>query len=1117
MKLTFLQHDHWLKIMRVTSGVFILVTVLLSAAQAHSVSGQNVLDQRLSLNVKDESLQQVLKKIQLLAKVNFTYKSVDVTSPDKVTLSVRDRELKYILNSVLAPAGLEYAVANKNIVIRKKVHVTQDVDIRGKVTSDAGEALPGASVVVKGTSIGTTTDADGSFALRVPDDGVLVVSFIGFTVYEEAVGSKAFFEIKLASDATQLQDIVVVGYGSAKKSEVLGAVSTVSTREVSSRNYNTAAELMQGTVPGVTVMNNGGDPTATADIKIRGIGSLNAESPLIILDGVIYSGSISMINPNEVESISVLKDAASAAIYGARASAGVILITTKKGKSSSHVEVNYQQGFQQVAKKLEALNAAERADAANLATDNAGQDRIPAFDATLNPGSRITKTNWMDEIFQAGVINNLDVSADGGNQKSNYFISGGYRRNQGILLNTESQRYTARINSSHEILKGVRLGENLSYSSWNGQSGNTSSAYTGAIMTALYYPANATVYREDGSGKFGGVPEEYSNAYGDLINPVAYLKRLDNDNPTSTLLINPYLEVDIIKGLKFRSNWALTQNRRDSKQFNVKILETGKIFDFNELYQTSDNQDIFLTEQTLSYETTLHDDHHFSALAGFTYQRNKSEFFSVKGTGFDNEDDQYRYLLNAKTIEVLSSGGPEEVIVSSLARVNYNYQGKYLLTAVIRRDGTSKLLSSNRWVTYPSVSVGWNIIQESFLQDVNILSDLKLRGSWGINGNLGGLEPYPFAVGLARTRAWIGQDPQITYGYAEAALSNPNLKWESSEQQNVGLDFGLLEGQLTGSLDVFKKTNSDMLFKKSLPGAAGAPSGQWINGGEVVNKGFELGITYRKNQGELTYDITANVSRVRNEISFITEDNKFQNVGPAVRTMPQANINLVGSAFGSFYGYRTAGVFKSDEDAVNYVNGNGARYQPSALAGDFKFVDKDRDGDIDNDDRDILGNPLPDLTYSLNANFAYKGFDLNLFFQGVHGNSIFNSVRALGLNAGYGYNLLAESRNAWSPENPDATIPRLSMKDPNNNWTRVSDFFIEDGSFLRLKNVTLGYTLKNELLKKVNVRLYVTAQNLFTITDYSGMDPEVGIGNYGVDTGMYPLSRIFLAGINLKF
>jgi len=1119
MKLTFIQRDLWLKIMKATSIVCILATVLLSTAHAHGVSGQQVLNQRLSLNVKNESLPQVLKRIQQLVDVNFSYKNTDMTSGEKVTLLVRDSELKDVLERLLKPAGLEYAVANKNIVIRKaahRQHAVKDVDISGKITSDTGEPLPGASILVKGTSIGTTTNADGEFTLRVPDDGVLVISFIGFEVYEEAVGNKVRFDIQLKADATQLQDVVVVGYGTAHRSEVLGAVSTVGLKEVSSRNYNTAAELLIGTVPGVTVLNNGGDPTATADIKIRGIGSMNAEKPLIILDGVIFEGNINMINPNEIENISVLKDAASAAIYGARASGGVILITTKRGKSSNHVEVNYQQGIQQVGKKLEALNANERADIANIATDNAGLDRIPAFDAVNNPDSRVTRTNWMDEIFQTGVINNLDVALDGGNEKSNYYISGGYRRNEGILLNTHGERYTARINSSHEIWKGVRIGENLSYSYWDGQTGNTSSGYTGAIIGALYYPANATVYAQDGSGKFGGVPDLYANAYGDLINPVAYLKRLDSHSPTTTLLINPYLEVKPLPGLLFRSNWGITQTRLDYKQFDVKVLETGKIFDFNTLWQTSDNHNSFLTEQTLTYEKSF-GDHNLSALAGFTYQHNTREMSAVKGTGFDNEDPAYRYMQNATTITAVESSGEEDIIMSYVGRVNYNYKGKYLLSGVLRRDGTSKLISSNRWKAYPSVSLGWNITQESFMDDVSFISDLKLRASWGMIGNLGALPSYPYAVGLARTRAWVGLDPQIAYGYAEVGLSNQNLKWESSKQQNIGLDFGLLDGSLSGSLDVFKKTNYDMLFSKVLPGTAGAPNGQWINGGNVVNKGIELGITYRQTKGALAYDITANVARVKNEIGFITEDNKFQNTGPKVRTLPNANINLVGSALGSFYGYKTAGLFRSDDEAATYVNADGERYQPSAKGGDFKFIDTDKDGDIDNDDRVVLGNPFPKFTYSLNANVMYKGFDLNLFFQGVQGNKIFNTARLLGLNPGYGYNLLSEVKNAWSPTNTGASIPRPSMADPNNNWTRVSDFFIEDGSFLRLKNVTLGYTVKQELLGRMKLRLYVTAQNLFTITNYSGMDPEVGISNSGVDTGMYPVSRIYMAGLNLKF
>ena len=1125
MKIESLRHDHWLKIMKLTTLALLLTTTVLSVGRAGDASGQSVLDQRVSLRAKDQPLRDVFKTLQQLADVNFMYKSSDVNADKKITFSAANKELKEVLTKLLKPIGLEFTAVGKNIVVKpipktEPTSTAPKIRVTGMVTTaDTGETLPGVSVLLKGTERGTTTDADGAYSIDVDDEAsVLIFSFIGFKATEVIVGAQTKIDVKLEIDAVQLQDVVVVGYGTAKKSEVLGAVGSPSLKEASSRNYNTAAELLQGTVPGVTVMNNGGDPTGSPDIRIRGVGSLNTEAPLIVLDGVIYWGALSTISPNDIESISVLKDAASAAIYGARASGGVILIRTKSGKADKvNVEVNYQLGVQQVAKKLTPLNAAERADAANLATDNAGLPRIPAFDAALNPDSRITKTNWMDEIFQTGVIESLDASVSGGSKSSSYFISGGYRKNEGILLNTQAKRYTARINSEHEILKGVRLGENMTYMFWDGQTGNTSSAYTGAIMTALYYPANATVYREDGSGKFGGVPDAYSNAYGDLINPVAYLKRLDNHTPTSTLLINPYLEVDIIKGLKFRSNFGLTQIRRNNKQFNVKVLETGKIFDFNELYQTTDNQNVFLTEQTLSYEKAIGEDHHISALAGFTYERKKSEWSTVKGTGFDNEDPAYRYMSNATTLQTIGAGGPEEKVMSYLGRVNYNYKGKYLLTAVIRRDGTSRLISDLRWKNYPSVSVGWNLAEESFMEDVSLVSDLKLRASWGKIGNLGGLPLYPFAVGLARTRAWIGGDPIINYGYAESGLSNQNLVWETSEQKNIGLDFGLLRGKLSGSLDVFRKTNYDMLFQKSLPGTAGSPDGQWINGGDVVNKGFELGLTYRKNEGAVKFDITANFSRVKNEIRSITEDNKFLNAGPAVRTMPQANINIVGSPWNAFYGYKTAGLFKSDDEASSYVNGSGVKYQPAAKAGDFKFVDTNGDGTINNDDRAILGSPFPDFTYSLNGNISFKGFDLNVFFQGVHGNSIFNSARALGLNAGYGYNLLAESKNAWSPTNPDATIPRLSMSDPNNNWTRVSDFFIEDGSFLRLKNVTLGYTLPTRIFNKVQMRIYVTAQNLFTITNYSGMDPEVGITNSGVDVGMYPLARVYMSGLTLKF
>jgi TonB-linked SusC/RagA family outer membrane protein len=913
-----------------------------------------------------------------------------------------------------------------------------------------------------------------------------------------------------------------MGYGSVKKSEVLGAVGSVSMKETSSRTYNNAAELLQGTVAGVTVINNGGDPTSEPTINIRGIGSLNKETPLIVLDGIIYSGSLNTINPNDIGSISVLKDAASAAIYGARASGGVILITSKKGVSERiNVNVNYQGGFQNVAKKLDVLNAAEYADAMNTARDNAGMPRIPAFNTAFEPTARTTKTNWMDEIFQTGEIQDLSISINGKTEKSNFFISGSYRKNEGILLNTFGSRYTARANSSFKLAPNFTIGENMSYSLTDGQTANTANAYTGAILGAIFYPPNATIYREDGSGQFGGVPEKYIGSYGDVINPVAYLKRLDNRNPVSTILLNPYAEWEVIKGLKLKSNWGYTRIQSDYKEFDVKITEPGKIFDFNRLTQRTATTTDILSEQTISYEKSL-GNHNFSALGGYTFQQTKREFYDVEGTGFDSEDPSQRYLLNAKLIQQLGAGLEEEIISSYVGRLNYDYNQKYLLSGIVRRDGTSKLLSQNRWKVYPSVSAGWLISEEGFMKGLNpIINSLKLRGSWGQIGNLGNLGPYQFSVPLSQTSGLIGATPVINYGYSERELSNPNLKWESSEQANVGLDFSLLNHALSGSLDAYVKTNKDMLVRDQLPGVAGTPDGRIVNSGDVENRGIEASLTYQKTRGEFKFDVTANAAFLTNKIESIKDG--LTSLEPLnlsrVRSLPLANIYQVGSPVGAFYGYATDGLFQSTAEAKAYVNSKGDVYQPNAVAGDIRFKDANGDGVINNSDRVVLGSPFPKATYSLNANFRYKGFDMNIFLNAVTGNSVFNAVKYTGLNASFpGYNLLADSKDAWSPTNTDTNIPVLSSTDNNNNFGRISDFYIEDASFLRLRNLSIGYTVKESWLNgKAKLRFFISGQNLFTITKYSGMDPEVGLDNFGMDLGRYPLSRIYMTGVNATF
>jgi TonB-linked SusC/RagA family outer membrane protein len=1095
-----------------------------------SLKAANVdINKRVTLKVENEGIKNIFQEIEKQADVHFMYESSQINSNQKISLKLNNVTLEQALDKVCSSFLLKYEIVKDNIVIRKNQKLASadqnKITISGTVFGgDDGMPLPGVGIKDKTSNAATATDFDGTFKLEInAAEATLMFSYVGYVTQEiKITKSETNLSIKLAADMKQLQEVVVMGYGSVKKSEVLGAVGSVSMKETSSRTYNNAAELLQGTVAGVTVINNGGDPTSEPTINIRGIGSLNKETPLIVLDGIIYSGSLNTINPNDIGSISVLKDAASAAIYGARASGGVILITSKKGVSERiNVNVNYQGGFQNVAKKLDVLNAAEYADAMNTARDNAGMPRIPAFNTEFEPTARTTKTNWMDEIFQTGEIQDLSISINGKTEKSNFFISGSYRKNEGILLNTFGSRYTARANSSFKLAPNFTIGENMSYSLTDGQTANTANAYTGAILGAIFYPPNATIYKEDGSGQFGGVPEKYIGSYGDVINPVAYLKRLDNRNPVSTILLNPYAEWEVIKGLKLKSNWGYTRIQSDYKEFDVKITEPGKIFDFNRLTQRTATTTDILSEQTISYEKSL-GNHNFSALGGYTFQQTKREFYDVEGTGFDSEDPSQRYLLNAKLIQQLGAGLEEEIISSYVGRLNYDYNQKYLLSGIVRRDGTSKLLSQNRWKVYPSVSAGWLISEEGFMKGLNpIVNSLKLRGNWGQIGNLGNLGPYQFSVPLSQTSGLIGATPVINYGYSERELSNPNLKWESSEQANVGLDFSLLNHALSGSLDAYVKTNKDMLVRDQLPGVAGTPDGRIVNSGDVENRGIEASLTYQKTRGEFKFDVTANAAFLTNKIESIKDG--LTSLEPLnlsrVRSLPLANIYQVGSPVGAFYGYATDGLFQSTAEAKAYLNSKGDVYQPNAVAGDIRFKDANGDGVINNSDRVVLGSPFPKATYSLNANFRYKGFDMNIFLNAVTGNSVFNAVKYTGLNASFpGYNLLADSKDAWSPTNTDTNIPVLSSTDNNNNFGRISDFYIEDASFLRLRNLSIGYTVKESWLNgKAKLRFFISGQNLFTITKYSGMDPEVGLDNFGMDLGRYPLSRIYMTGVNATF
>ncbi|TKK71069.1 TonB-dependent receptor [Ilyomonas limi] len=1111
--------------------------------QLHAQSSEqsNLLKTVISIDADRLPLQKILSEISTNSGVKLAY---DVNEVSKYIVTLHDKRqftIEDVLNKALQNTGLTYQAYANTIVIFNKAakgtsaavgannHLVQyatykevQQKITGKVVDENGP-VQNASVFIKGTSTGTITDAKGNFELEADAGEVtIVVSIVGYKSREVKLTAGGNNVIQLEHEDNQLEKVVVVGYGTQSRAKVTGAVADVKLDKITSRSVSGIGDVLQGKAPGVIVQNEGGDPTSQPRVYIRGLGGINGESALYVVDGVIYSGT-PVINPNEIESIDVLKDA-SAAIYGARASGGVILITTKKGKAgAATVTLDAKLGSQTPWRKLHSLNAKEYADVMNLAADNAGVARLPAFDASVYPDGQITRTDWINEVFRTGPVNDYNVNITGGNDKSKYFTSFGYRKADGILLNTYTERYNFRFNSDHQLKPWLKFGENMQYAYTNGNGANTSSAYTGALLASLFYPPSIAPYTADGS--FSGLPVEYAGNYGDVINPVAYLKRLDSKTPVNTLLLNPYVDIKIMDGLNFHSNFSITKSFSSNKSFSTKVPEIGKIFDYNQLSQTASDFTDLLAEQTVNYNKKF-GLHTINAVAGYTYQNTKSDYVYVFAQGFDDESEAYRYFQNATQIFQPSSGHSESALISYLARVNYDYAGKYLLSVLGRRDGSSLVAEKNKFENYGSASAGWVISRENFMAGTkNWLSNLKIRGSYGVLGNLGSLPVNAVNQPLAATASYFGAVPTVYYGYAENTLSNPDLKWATSKQANVGLDAGFMGNRLSLTADYFVKTTGDMILQIAVPSTAGVTNGKWINAGEARDKGIELGINYSNGpQAAFQYSIGATFTKVSNTLLSLNDSaTNISTSGINIRSTLTPVIIQTGQTLYAYNVVQTAGIFKTEAEVNSYVNKDGGLIQPNAKPGDLKFVDANGDGVINDNDRVVKGSAYPKFSYGFSFNAAYKGFDLNVFLQGVQGNKLFNGLKYLGLQSsvsGQNYNMLEDIKNAWSPSNPNADIPRVSLSDPNGNFSTTSDWFIEDGSYMRVKNLTLGYTLPATLTERLHLntlRVYATANNLFTFTNYSGFDPEVGMDNYGIDIGRYPQARTILFGLNVNF
>ncbi len=992
------------------------------------------------------------------------------------------------------------------------------VKITGKVTENKGVGIPGVTVIVKGTTTGTVTNIDGNYTLDVPDNkAILVFSFVGYTTVEQPASQKVI-NVVLSEDIQRIDDVVVIGYGTQKKADLTGSVASVAPEKLNQGVNQSVAHALQGQAAGVTVIQNSGEPGGGIEIRVRGSGSINDNSPLYVVDGII--GGIFNLNPADIESMSVLKDAASAAIYGSRGANGVVIVTTKRGKRNQKTTVSFNssQGIQQAWKMPSSLDASQR----NLIHKEAlTNDGTPTTESIWNyyndSNNAVTRTDWFKEVLKPSYISSQDLSIQGGSDASNFLFSLGYLDNNGIVVGTNFKRYNIRFNSQHEIVRNLTFGENFTVSLTDQKGAETRGGYDGVLSAALFNMRNTPVW-VDQANKVYGTPT------GDFPNPVASLDSKDMTQKNRGFGGNIYLEYKFLKLFTVKTDFGYNWSSGKNKNFKSVAIGGGRGLDQNSLNENYGISSTWVWNNTLGFDKRL-DKHHIAALAGMSMEAGIYEWLS-SGTAknFSNETPALRYFNNGGTFPDHVTGSADDYALQSyFGRVSYEFADKYLIAANIRADGSSKFPEDKRWGVFPSVSGGWRISKESFFSGLtNVISDLKLRASWGQLGN-DKIPNYQYYS----TVSTVGS-PTLSGGsftaVAQDRYANPNIQWEVTTQTDFGIDASFLNDRLSVTADYFDKETTDILVQVPLVSSLGVGTAPFQNSGQVSNKGFDIGITYRNRDNEFKYAISANVASVKN---------KLETLGVAgAKEIFAANYKNVyvgriaeGQALGHFYVLNALGLFQSQSEVDSYKNAAGNKIQPYAVAGDVKFEDRNKDGLISADDRFNAGNSFPTMTYSLNFNGEYKAFDVSMIWIGSQGNKIFNGLKLGGtFMQGTSYNNSPEILDRWTPQSKGNTVPRVTVKDLNSN-KNYSTLYLEDGSFARLKYLTFGYTFDKKVTgeKISKLRVYLTLQNLITISKYTGFDPEVGSEGgfsnniYGVDSGAYPQAKAYLLGVNFNF
>lgn len=1011
----------------------------------------------------------------------------------------------------------------------------QDLSIDGKVYDENGLPIPGVSILLKGTSKTTVSDFDGKYQIKAASKGTLVFSFLGYNTVQEPINGRNQIDVKLNPSTETLQEVVVVGYGTQKKSVVTGAISSVKAKDLEKVPNGRIEQSLQGRVSGVTIAASSGQPGSNSTVRVRGVTTFAGNDPLWVVDGVVVdAGGIGFLNQSDIESIEVLKDAASAAIYGTRAASGVILVTTKKGKSGKMtVSYNGFAGISSPEKTLDLLNATQYGALVNEKSIAAGGSvKFPDL-AALGKG-----TDWQKAIFNTSAMRySHEVSISGGSDVSTFYASFGLQDQEGIVTseNSKYNKKNFRLNSTHKLSKIFTLGQTLAFTRVKSSGIDANNESNGPLISAINLDpitplieldpiqANKLEYSENPVIRdANGNPYGISTLVGQgMVNPIAYTKiRLGAFGVSDDFVGNTYLEAAITKNIKVRSTVGGKLSYWDSQIFTpVYYLGATYSVSKNSFSRGQNKSFAWNIENIITYANQF-GNHNLTVLLGQgSYVDNIGGGATSKIYGLpikNYRDASFNFDIPQSNRESSTYDLTEHKLTSLFARINYDYKEKYLFTGIIRRDGSSRFGTNHKFGVFPSFNLGWVVTKEDFWKQNDVLNTLKIRGGYGVvgNDNIGEFRYLSLVSGGYNYS--FGNEGAIASGYANLTLDNPDLKWEQTSQANIGFESTFFNA-LNLTVDLYKKKTTGILRHINIPGYVGVATNPAGNVADMENKGIEVELGYKKRFGEMNFSVNGNVSYLENKVTYIASDSDYIAGDAGFQSMGQVTRTQVGQSYNSFYGFKTAGIFQNQAEIAAYTNTSGGLIQPNARPGDFRWVDTDGSGSIDDADKQFLGSNLPKYTFGLTLNLDYKNFDLMVFTQGAAGNKIFQGLRRLDVGDA-NYQTIALSR--WTGEGTSNDYPRLTNNDTNGNFGKMSDFYLEKGDYLRLKLVQLGYSLPSDVVSKIGaskLRMYVTAENLFTLTKYTGYDPEIGGGVFGIDKGIYPQARTFMLGVNLQF